>query len=137
MLGKYFYHELTKKITDLENEISDIENKTHQINYLMKASTYFLEYTKENLSNKNNERINDRVGENDRVNKRVNENISEQNTEEQPIKFFVTRDVTNRGKICQEYIKECIGEGYSLSTPSLYLIKLILFLKRSKSGELL
>jgi len=85
------YHELCKKICDLEIEIDNISNKTHQIDYLMKASTYFMEYS-------NNE--------------------SKQEIQENINGFIVTKDKTNRGKICQDYIKECIGDGYSLSTKS-------------------
>lgn len=89
------YHELVKRIVNLESEIEDIENKSHQINYLMKAASHFLEYSQ--TSNKENEVEND------------DQNLN---------KFFVTRTGISRGKICQEYVKECIGEGYSLSTKS-------------------
>jgi len=93
------YHELCKKIDELELEIYDIENRSHQINYLMKAASHFLEYANSTSSTKDNI-------------------PSEKNSEEIINGFFVTRDGINRGKICQEYIKECIGDGYSLSTKS-------------------
>jgi len=86
------YHELCKKIDKCVNEIKEIENKSHQINYLLKASQHFLEYAS---------------------------GPSLITPTPQPVNsFFVKHDVTNRGKICQEYIKECIGDGYSLNTRS-------------------
>lgn len=142
------YHELSKKIKELENEIYDIENKTHQINYLMKAATHFLEYTQQsNIQIQSNQKkISNKFGasgiykissqefehEDNEENNEDNENEDNENEEisnevineykknliKEPVKFFIKRDGTNRGKICQEYIKECIGEGYSLSTKS-------------------
>jgi hypothetical protein len=56
----------------------------------MKASTHFLEY-----SNVKREKI-------------LPDKLSVDKNN-----FFV-RNSTTRGKICQEYVKECIGEGYSL-----------------------
>jgi len=92
------FHELGKKIKDLEMEIQDIENKTQQINYLIKASSHFLEYSTSIPTSpgpsgeENNGSIN---------------------------KFFITsRGGNNKGKICQEYVKDCIGDGYSLGTRS-------------------
>jgi polyhydroxyalkanoate synthesis regulator phasin len=123
------FHELSKRINELEMEIYEIENKTHQINYLMKAASHFLEYTQQ--SNLQQSQVNQR-----KKNKAIPHNNSLESIEEEkedkendrystggteePIKskFFITRDGTNRGKICQEYIKECIGDGYSLSTKS-------------------
>jgi predicted RNA-binding Zn-ribbon protein involved in translation (DUF1610 family) len=105
------YHELSKRISELELEIYDMENKTHQINYLMKAASHFLEYTQKSelIVNKNPDKSLDIIDE---------EEEEEEDSSKKPIKFFTTRDGTNRGKICQEYIKECIGDGYSLSTKS-------------------
>ena len=96
------YHELCKRIDDLELEIYDIENRSHQINYLMKAAPHFLEYSNSGKSSKNHILIYKTTSPNQEI---ING-------------FFVTKDGTNRGKICQEYIKECIGDGYSLSTKS-------------------
>jgi hypothetical protein len=146
------YHELSKKINDLELEIYEIENKSHQINYLMKAASHFLEYTQQ--SNLQQSQFNQRkMNKHQKISKSIPhtesigsnlESIDEEreerdereereereerdddrcsyiteDTSKEPIKFFITRDGTNRGKICQEYIKECIGEGYSLSTKS-------------------
>jgi predicted RNA-binding Zn-ribbon protein involved in translation (DUF1610 family) len=119
------YHELSKRITELELEIYDIENKTLQINYLMKAASHFLEYTQQSSSQQsqfNNKKIQKLNKSGDSL-----ENIEEEeekcsiiseDKELIPEKFFITRDGTNRGKICKEYIKECIGDGYSLSTKS-------------------
>jgi predicted RNA-binding Zn-ribbon protein involved in translation (DUF1610 family) len=102
------YYELSKQITALELEIYDIENKTHQINYLMKAAPHFLEYTQQSTMQSNQKKI-------PKIKEKENEEYED---EKGPIKYFVMRDGTNRGKICQEYIKECIGDGYSLSTKS-------------------
>ncbi len=110
------YHELFKKISELELEIYDIENKTHQINYLMKASSHFLEYTQQSNQSQQKSLPVERSVMNSNL-----DIISEQSSiyeEKEPVKFFITKDGTNRGKICQEYIKECIGDGYSLSTKS-------------------
>jgi len=100
------YHELCKKIDDLELEIYDIENRSHQINYLMKAAPHFLEYANSGKSKGKNDSQNTIPGDKSPSNQEVING------------FFVTKDGTNRGKICQEYIKECIGDGYSLSTKS-------------------
>lgn len=81
------YFELSKEIVGLEDEIKQIQNKTQQLNYLLKASNYFMEYS---LTSDNNQHV-----------------VSN---------FFLTKDKNNRGKICQEYIKECIGDGYSVSS---------------------
>jgi polyhydroxyalkanoate synthesis regulator phasin len=118
------YHELSKRISELELEIYEIENKTHQINYLMKAASHFLEYTQQ--SNQSQQRKISKftppsspIGHNDGVEiDSILDSIDEEKESLTPAKFFITRDGTNRGKICQEYIKECIGEGYSLSTKS-------------------
>jgi len=118
------YHELSKKITDLELEIYDIENKTHQINYLMKAASHFLEYTQQSTIQQSqigrkiqklkiDSKIDSKIEKEDDEDEEEEEEV-----EKEPVKFFITRDGTNRGKICQEYIKECIGDGYSLSTKS-------------------
>ncbi len=126
------YHELSKKISELEIEIYDIENKTHQINYLMKAASHFLEYTQQfegsnkfedskfifkndGIADNDNDSVDNDSIDNDSVDN--DDNIKKGKNEEKG-KFFITRDGTNRGKICQEYIKECIGEGYSLCTKS-------------------
>lgn len=131
------YHELSKRINELEIEIYDIENKTHQINYLMKAASHFLEYTQQSNIQQNQRKTSDAKHQKLSKNNR-NESIGSdldcideekdeercsvsghsENNEKEPIRFFITRDGTNRGKICQEYIKECIGDGYSLSTKS-------------------
>jgi len=95
------YHELCKRIDELELEIYDIENRSHQIDYLMKAASHFLEYANSNVTSENNRSVEKPKDKEELING-----------------FFVTRDGTNRGKICQEYIKECIGDGYSLSTKS-------------------
>lgn len=87
------YHELCKTIKNLETEIYDIEHKTHQIDYLLKAAPHFLEYSKK--------------GEEEDIKTSSSQGF-----------FFTTTEGTSRGKICQEYIKECIGDGYSLSTTS-------------------
>lgn len=131
------YHELSKKINELELEIYDIENKTHQINYLMKASSHFLEYTQQSNTQQSNTQPNKQLkntpptspiaGRESMHSNNENENDDDGNLdvidedekyEKEPVKFFITKDGTNRGKICQEYIKECIGDGYSLSTKS-------------------
>lgn len=91
------YHYLCKKIQELESEINDIVNNSHQINYLMKAASHFLEYSSAN--NQNTQIIDDNKGE------LING-------------FFIKKNKTNKGKICKEYIKECIGDGYSLNTKS-------------------
>ena len=107
------YHELCKRINDLELEIYDIENKSHQIDYLLKAAPHFLEYAN---SGKDIPRYSETV-------QNISPNIKIPKTppsdrSELINGFFVTKDGTNRGKICQEYVKECIGDGYSLSTKS-------------------
>jgi len=114
------YHELSKKITELELEIYDIENKTHQINYLMKAASHFLEYTQTGrgamgTSTTMTRGITESVGSNLDS---IDEDKEDREDKYEPDKFFITRDGTNRGKICQEYVKECLGDGYSLSTKS-------------------
>jgi hypothetical protein len=85
------YYDLCKKIENLESEITCIENEDHKLDYLLRAASHFLEYTNKNKEHVNKEVING---------------------------FFITKDGTNRGQICQNYIKECIGNGYSLSTKS-------------------
>lgn len=85
------YYDLCKKIENLESEITGIENEDHKLDYLLRAASHFLEYTNKNKEHVNKEVING---------------------------FFITKDGTNRGQICQNYIKECIGNGYSLSTKS-------------------
>lgn len=114
------YHELTKKIIELETEIGDIENKTHQINYLLRAAPHFLEYSQSSVINPETKLF---YNESDQNNTNSNTNTEEKTAKKarqttESTKFFVTRDGTNRGKICQEYIKDCIGDGYSLSTKS-------------------
>jgi ribosomal protein S18 len=108
------YHDLSKKINELELEIYEMENKTHQINYLMKASSHFLEYTQQSNSQiqRKKTKKNCSITRNESIDNVDYDEYSE------PIKFFIARDGTNRGKICQEYIKECIGDGYSLYTKS-------------------
>jgi predicted RNA-binding Zn-ribbon protein involved in translation (DUF1610 family) len=71
--------------------MKNTENDSDKINYLLKAASHFLEYT----SKKN-----------------------EESSQEIVNGFFITKDGTNRGQICQNYIKECIGDGHSLSTKS-------------------
>jgi hypothetical protein len=96
------YHDVIKKISDLENEIENIENQTQKINYLMKAAPYFLEY-----SNQTNSQT-----------AVTSLTVTDENENPNDGKFFVSRNGINRGKICQNYIKDCIGEGGSLSTKS-------------------
>ncbi len=112
------YHELSKRINDLELEIYDIENRTHQINYLMKAASHFLEYTQQSNIQQGQRKTNGPKHQKTHNNESIGSNFDNEEKENEPIKFFITRDGTNRGKICQEYIKECIGDGYSLSTKS-------------------
>lgn len=113
------YHDLSKKINDLEFEISDIENKTHQINYLMKAASHFLEYTQQSTTSPTTYAHSQSIVRTESNLTSIKENEeNEEEDEKEPVRFFITRDGTNRGKICQEYIKECIGDGYSLSTKS-------------------
>lgn len=88
------YHELIKKINELTNEIDDIKNRTQQLDYLLKASSHFLEYSKGTKNDTNDVSI------------------------KPSGQFFTMRDGISRGRICQEYINECIGDGYSLSTKS-------------------
>lgn len=85
------YHDLTKTIKKLEDEIYDIENKTGEMDYLLKAAPHFLEYT---------------VGTEPTESEEINVNG-----------FFIKKG-TNRGEICKKYITECIGDGYSLNTKS-------------------
>ncbi len=87
------YNDLTKTIKNLEEEIENIENRTEEMDYLLRAAPHFLEYTNartEEIDTKSTKNING---------------------------FFISEG-TNRGEICKKYIKECIGEGYSLSTKS-------------------
>lgn len=97
------YHELTMRITDLEKEIHSIENKTQQTDYLLKAASHFLEYSKGRSVQEPVETTNV---------------IESTELSENKLPFFIMRDGVNRGKICQEYINECIGDGYSLFTKS-------------------
>ncbi len=119
------YHELSKKINELELEIYDIENKTHQINYLMKAASHFLEYTQQSNAqqsimhqSKSSENLDSNLDSIDEEKDDISSLSEHSEYDKEPIKFFITRDGTNRGRICQDYIKECIGDGYSLSTKS-------------------
>ena len=122
-----------RRIGELELEIYDIENKTHQINYLMKAASHFLEYTQQSnpppqpkkIAKTTRTRTGSSIAHNESIGSNLDSIDEEKSCEDktsqerqEPIKFFITRDGANRGKICQEYIKECIGDGYSLSTKS-------------------
>jgi predicted RNA-binding Zn-ribbon protein involved in translation (DUF1610 family) len=86
------YHDLCKKISELEKEIEYIDNQTKKIDYLLRASSHFLEYAKQNTDSTQEKEI-------------ING-------------FFITKDGSNRGQICKNYVKECIGDGYSLNTNS-------------------
>jgi len=90
------YHDLCREITELEQEINDMKDRTQEIDYLMKAAPHFLEYSKASSF--------------------LEDNIT---TQEVFAGFYVKKNEgMSRGRICDEYIKECIGEGYSLSTRS-------------------
>lgn len=112
------YHELGKRIKELEIEIADIESKTHQIDYLMKAASHFLEYT-QNSQTPQTPRAPRPLPTSTSLSSITEcDECEDDGGGEVSTKFFITKNTTNRGKICQEYIKECIGEGYSLSTRS-------------------
>lgn len=83
------YFDLCKKIQDLELEIKNMDDQTKKIEYLMRASTHFFEYSNINTESTSQELING---------------------------IFITKDGSNKGKICKNYVKECIGDGYSLNT---------------------
>lgn len=116
------YHELCKKISSLELEIYDIENRTHQINYLMKAASHFLEYSKHSGKKIIEEKEMDYEKETEKeieIETEIEMDYEKENEKENEKEFkFYIKDGKNRGKICQEYIKECIGDGFSLSTKS-------------------
>ncbi len=84
------YFELCKKINTLEKEINDISMDKNKNDYLMKAATHFLKYT-EKIENPHVETVNS---------------------------FFIIKENNRKGQIYENYIKECIGNGYSLSTKS-------------------
>ncbi len=82
------YFDLTKKIQELEIEIKDMDEQTKKIEYLMRASSHFFEYSN-NIGYMSQELVNG---------------------------IHIAKDSHNKGKICKNYIKECLGDGYSLST---------------------
>lgn len=83
------YFDLTKKIQNLENEINNMENQTKKKEYLMRAASHFFEYSNDNLESTSQKLENGIV---------------------------ITKDSSIKGKICKNYIKECLGDGYSLHT---------------------
>lgn len=87
------YMNLCKEITNIEKEIENIEGQTHKNDYLLRAAPYFMDYT---LSNDDN---------------------NEKKTE--VFNGFTITSSSNRGRICEEYIKDCMGEGYSLNTKNI------------------
>ncbi len=90
------YYNLCKKIENLELEIYDIKNKIHQTDYLLKAASHFLEYS-------NNTKC-------------ATKCVTNTKQEVKGAWSYTLKDGVNRAKICQDYVKECIGDGYSLST---------------------
>lgn len=91
------YHELCKEIIQLQQEISDMKDQDKYINYLMKAAPHFLEYS-------------------NAANNFLTNNVT---TEEIYQGFYIKKNEgMSRGRICEEYVKDCIGDGYSLSTKS-------------------
>jgi hypothetical protein len=88
------YHDLLLNINELETEIRNIENKTQMKDYLIKAVPHFFDYNS-----------------NDNDNQNIKKEIFSG--------FYIKKNESmNKGKICDEYIKECVGDGYSLSTKS-------------------
>ena len=85
------YHDLCKEIKSLEQDISNIENRKYQTEYLIKATPFFIDYTS-------------------------TKNISIETTSESG--FMIKKTENNKGRVCQEYMKNCIGSGHSLSTKS-------------------
>lgn len=88
------HYKLCKEIVDLQQEINEMNEKSQEIEYLMKAAPYFLEYSKANF---------------------LNEDIT---TKELYAGFKIKKNELSRKNICEEYIKDCIGDGSSLSTKS-------------------
>lgn len=83
------FHELCKQIKALEQEIEDMSNHTQKLDYLLASAPHFLEYSQTK----------------DEVSKEI-------------FNGFVINKGINKSKICDEYVKECIGSGTTLSTRS-------------------
>jgi hypothetical protein len=134
------YHDLTKTIDELNIYIYEIQNKTQQIDYLMKAAPHFLDYSNTKMSTQLRKKNEDKDATKDNTVDNTEDNTvdkdntvdnTEDNTEDKVDEdpTIVNKDIfngftittnegNNRGKICKDYIRECIGEGYSLSTKS-------------------
>jgi hypothetical protein len=97
------YFDLLKSIKKLEEEIDNISNKRDEINYLIKAAPHFLEYC--NTFQTKNETETKGSKDEAILNFKKDKN-------------FIIKEGTNRGQICNNYIKQCIGDGFSLSTKS-------------------
>ncbi len=91
------YHELCKEIIQLRQEILEMKDQSDYIKYLMNAAPHFLNYA-------------------NAANNFLNDNVT---TQEIYSGFYIKKnEELSRGRICDDYIKECIGDGYSLSTRS-------------------